>query len=326
MYNPTQKYIERNSPHIRRKRTAAMCMWHVIIALLPATVTAFYFFGVPAMAVTATSIACCLLFEWLIGTYMLRRPSQASLVAAVLTGLLLALNLPPSIPLWAVGLGALMAIGIGKMTFGGLGCNIFNPALVGRVFLLISFPAAMTVWALPGEAFTADAHTGATILTSIQTALSDGNFDYTAYNIPDLLIGNRAGSLGETAAAALLLGFVYLLAMKIISWHIPVTIFATVAAFDLCIGVPAAYDLLAGGLLLGAIYMATDYVTSPMTHKGMIIFGIGIGVITVCIRRWGSYPEGMSFAILIMNGFVPLINRYCHNRKFGYGKERRAAA
>lgn len=319
MYQPAEKYIEHISPHIRRKRTSEMCMWHVIIALAPTTLCAFYFFGMPAILVVGTSMACCLLFEWLIGRYMLGRNNRASLVAALLTGLLLALNLPASIPLWAVALGCIVAIGVGKMAFGGLGCNIFNPALVGRVFLLISFPVAMTHWTAPTKDFMADGTTGPTLLS----ALAQGHVPDSSYQYFDLFIGNRAGSLGEVASVALLLGFAYLLIMKIISWRIPVAIIATVIVFDLCIGVQAGLDILAGGLLLGAIFMATDYVTSPMSSKGMIIYGVLIGAITVCIRRWGAYPEGVSFAILIMNGCVPLINRYCKPRVFGHGKEKK---
>lgn len=322
MFQPSHIYIEHSSPHLRRSRTATMCMLHVIIALAPATLAAFYYFGLPAVGVVATAICGCLLAEWLIGTYMLNTKSKASLTAAALTGLLLALNLPPSTPLWAVLLGCLAAIGIGKMAFGGLGCNIFNPALVGRVFLLISFPAAMTTWTLPGSMFEADAVTGPTLLT----AIAEGDAAQSFTRLGELLMGNRAGSLGETAAGALLLGFAYLLAMRVINWRIPAVIIATVAVFDLALGVPAGLDILAGGLLLGAIFMATDYVTSPMTSLGSVIFAIGIGVITVVIRRWGSYPEGMSFAILIMNGVVPLLNRYCRPHRFGATQERRTAA
>jgi len=297
-------------------------MWHVIIALLPATICAFYYFGLPAIKITITSIACCLLFEWLISKFLLPRVNGTSMVAAMLTGLLLALNLPSTLPLWTVAIGCLIAIGIGKMCFGGLGCNIFNPALVGRVFLLISFPALMTYWAMPGGGFQADGSTGATILS----ALKEGSVPDSSYGYYDLFIGNRGGSLGETGAIALLIGLVYLLCMKVITWHIPAAIIFTVAAFDLCLGVPAGIDILSGGLLLGAIFMATDYVTSPIDKKGMLIYGAMIGIITVCIRRWGSYPEGMSFAILIMNGFTPLINRYCKPHKFGHRKTRKEVA
>ncbi len=316
MFTPTKEYILRNSPHIRGRLTAKMCMWHVIIALLPATLCAFYYFGLPAIAVTATSIGCCLASEWLIARYLLSRVSRASLVAAALTGLLLALNLPSTLPLWTVAIGSAVAIGIGKMCYGGLGCNIFNPALVGRVFLLISFPALMTYWAIPGSAFEADATTGATLLS----ALKQGHLPDESYAYCDLFLGNRGGSLGETGALALLAGLAYLLWKRIITWHIPVAIIATVIVFDLLLGVQAGIDVLSGGLLLGAVFMATDYVTSPVDKTGMLIYGAMIGIITVCIRRWGAYPEGMSFAILIMNGFTPLINRYCKPRRFGYRK------
>lgn len=319
MYTPTKEYILRNSPHIRMPLTSRMCMWHVIIALLPAALCAFYYFGLPALEIMASAIGCCVAFEWLIGKYLLSKVSGASMVAAALTGLLLALNVPSTLPLWTVAIGSLVAIGIGKMSFGGLGCNIFNPALVGRVFLLISFPALMTYWALPGGGFQADGTTGATILS----ALKEGNLPDASYGYYDLFVGNRSGSLGETGALALLAGLAYLLCMKVITWHIPAAIILTVAIFDVCLGVPAGIDILSGGLLLGAIFMATDYVTSPIDKKGMLIYGAMIGIITVCIRRWGAYPEGMSFAILIMNGFTPLINRYCKPRRFGYRKTRK---
>ncbi len=320
MYQPTQKYIEHISPHIRRHRTSELCMWHVMIALAPTTLCAIYYFGFPAICVVLMSMACCFVFEWLVSRYMLGKVNRTSLVAALLTGLLLALNLPPSIPLWAIALGSVVAIGVGKMCFGGLGCNIFNPALVGRVFLLISFPVAMTHWTLPTDDFMIDGSTTATLLTVI----AEGQTIDISYFKE--FVGDRAGSLGEVASGALVLGFIYLLAVKVIRWYIPVAIIATVAIFDVCIGVQPGFDIMAGGLLLGAIFMATDYVTSPMSPKGMIIFGVCIGIITVCIRRWGAYPEGVSFAILIMNGFVPLINRYCRPRVFGHKKERRVAA
>lgn len=321
MYNPVDKYFVRSSPHIRRKRTSRMCMLHVIIALIPTVVCAAYFFGLPAICVMAASIAVCVATEWIIVT-RLRPGSPMSLWAAALTGLLLALNLPSSTPLWIVAVGAIFAIGIGKMAFGGIGCNIFNPALVGRVFLLISFPVVMTTWPLPSTGFIPDGSTGATLLS----ALKKGSISGDAFAYSDLLIGNMGGSLGEVASVALLLGFAYLLVTKVITWHIPVTIIATVVVFDLCLGIPAGIDVFSGGLLLGSIFMATDYVTSPMTHKGMILYGIGIGIITVVIRRWGAYPEGMSFAILIMNGCTPLINRYMTPRRYGYKSQRKEAA
>lgn len=314
------KHIVRNSPHIRGARSAEMCMWHVIIALSPALLCAFYFFGLPAMATAAVCAVSCVGCEWLIAKYMLRRVSRASLVAALLTGLLLAMNVPSTLPWWMAIAGSVVAIGIGKMAYGGLGCNIFNPALVGRVFLLISFPVAMTCWALPGSGFEADAATGPTILMQMkQGELGD-------VNVLDLLLGRRGGSMGEVGALALLIGLAYLLIMKVITWHIPVAIIGTVAIFDALLGMPAGIDLLSGGLLLGAIFMATDYVTSPMWRSGMLLYGAMIGIITVIIRRWGAYPEGMSFAILIMNGFTPLINRYMRPRRFGTGLGKEATA
>lgn len=248
--------------------------------------------------------------------------------SAIITGVLLAFNLPSSLPLWIVVIGALVAIGIGKMSFGGLGNNIFNPALVGRVFLLISFPVQMTTWPVPNGFATADAVTGATPLALVKEAVKNGQavgdaLSSAGFSTGNLILGNIGGSLGEVAAIGLLLGFAYMLIRKIISWHIPVAIFATVIVFSgiLNLADPAqfagpVFHLFTGGLMLGAIFMATDYVTSPMTHKGMLIYGVGIGLLTVIIRVFGAYPEGMSFAILIMNGFTPLINRYCKPRRF----------
>lgn len=314
------KLIQRNSPHIRGARSAEMCMWHVIIALCPALFCSFYFFGLPAILVAAVCVMSCVACEWLIAKYMLHRVSRASLVAALLTGLLLAMNLPSILPWWMAVIGSVFAIGIGKMAFGGLGCNIFNPALVGRVFLLISFPVAMTCWAIPGSGFEADATTGPTILAQLKHG------EVVSIDSLDLLLGRRGGSLGEISALALIAGFVYLLIVRVITWHIPVAVIGAVAIFDLLLGEPVGIDLLSGGLLLGAIFMATDYVTSPMWSGGMLLYGVMIGVITVIIRRWGAYPEGMSFAILIMNGCTPLINRYMRPRRFGCGARREAAA
>ncbi|MDE6179146.1 MAG: RnfABCDGE type electron transport complex subunit D, partial [Duncaniella sp.] len=239
-------------------------------------------------------------------------------LSAVLTGLLIALNLPSNLTVWTILIGCVVAIGIGKMTFGGLGCNIFNPALVGRVFLLLSFPVAMTSWPEPlvnRMAYT-DASTGATVLG----LLKQGLIDPSEISLTDALLGQMAGSLGEVGAIALIIGFIYMLCMRVITWHTPVAIVATVALFSLCVGAPVGVELLSGGLLLGAIFMATDYVTSPMSHKGQLLYGVMIGIITLVIRLWGAYPEGMSFAILIMNGVTPLINRYMKPRKFGEGR------
>lgn len=307
------------SPHIHTRNTVSRCMWKVVAALVPALVCALFYFGIGAAVVTVTSIAGCVMAEYLITRFMLRRDATIANGSAVLTGLLLAFNLPSNLPVWIVLIGAFVAIGIGKMAFGGLGCNIFNPALVGRVFLLLSFPAQMTTWPLPSVSrwMYPDAATGATPLG----LLKQGIMTFDDINLTDCLLGAIGGSLGEVSAIALLLGGIYLLATRIISWHIPVSILATVALLSVGIGVNPWVELLSGGMLLGAIFMATDYVTSPMCHRGMIVYGIMIGVITIIIRQWGAYPEGMSFAILLMNGCTPLINRYIKPRKFG---ERRA--
>lgn len=303
------------SPHAQTSTTVTRLMLHVIIALVPAVLVALYYFGIGAAIVITSSIAGCVAVEYLITRFMLGQKPSIGNLSAVLTGLLLALNLPSNLPVWMVLIGCVVAIGIGKMTFGGLGSNIFNPALVGRVFLLLSFPVAMTTWPLPcvNRLEYADATTGATILGQLKMHI----IEPADVNLFDALMGNMGGSLGEVGAIALLFGLGYLLCMKVITWHIPASILGTVAVFSLCIGAPVAVELVSGGLLLGAIFMATDYVTSPMSHKGMLLYGVMIGIITVIIRQWGAYPEGMSFAILIMNGVTPLINRYMKPRKFG---------
>ncbi len=306
------------SPHAQTPTTVSRLMLHVIIALVPAVLFALYYFGIGAAIVIATSIVGCIAAEYLITRYMLGRKPSIGNLSAVLTGLLLALNLPSNIPVWMVLIGCVVAIGIGKMTFGGLGCNIFNPALVGRVFLLLSFPVAMTTWPEPivnRMAYT-DATTGATILGQLKQNLITPD----QINLLDAALGNMGGSMGEVGAIALLLGFAYLLCFRVITWHIPVAIIGTAALFSLCIGAPVGVKILSGGMLLGAIFMATDYVTSPMSRPGMLLYGAMIGIITIIIRQWGAYPEGMSFAILIMNGVTPLINRYMKPRKFGEGR------
>lgn len=307
------------SPHLHTSRSVSKCMWHVIVALLPAVACSLYYFGLGAMVVIASSILGCVIVEYAINRWMLRAPSTIGNGSAVLTGLLLALNLPSNIPVWIVLIGSVVAIGIGKMSFGGLGCNIWNPALVGRVFLLISFPAQMTSWPVPLENQWRylDATTGATTLGMLKL----GEISPESVDLWHSAMGLTAGSLGEVSALALLLGFAWLLVTRVITWHIPVAIFASVALLALAVGDNVGVQLLSGGLMLGAIFMATDYVTSPMSRKGMIIYGVMIGAITLVIRKWGAYPEGVSFAILLMNSFVPLIDRYIKPRKFG---ERRA--
>lgn len=312
------------SPHVHSGDSVQKNMYGVVIALLPALLWSLWVFGLGAAIVMATSVLACVLFEWAISRFILGN-KQLTICdgSAVLTGLLLGFNLPSNLPLWIIIIGALVAIGIGKMTFGGLGQNPFNPALVGRVFLLISFPVQMTTWPVPGQltAYT-DAVTGATPLGLIAAGRIN------EIQTSDLLMGQIGGSLGEISAWALLLGCAYMLWKKIITWHIPVSILATVAV---CSGIlnlinPAVYvdpitSLLTGGLMLGACFMATDYVTSPMVAKGQIIYGVAIGFLTVVIRAWGAYPEGMSFAILIMNAFTPLINTYCKPKLFGEVKK-----
>lgn len=312
------------SPHVHTRRTVQGAMLHVIIALMPALLCALWYFGLPALRVTAVSIAACMATEWLITRFMLGRPSSLGNLSALLTGLLLALNLPASLPWWTEVMGAVFAVGIAKMAFGGLGCNIFNPALAGRVFLLISFPALMTSWPLAGSGFHAapDGATGATLLGRIKLGETVGA---DALSGLDMFLGNMGGSLGETGALALILGFIYLLCTRVISWHIPVAIVATVAVADWALGAPVAANVLGGGLLLGAIFMATDYVTSPMTRTGMVVYGVLIGLITVVIRQWGAYPEGMSFAILLGNATTPLINLWLRPQRFSPRRKEVAA-
>lgn len=307
-------------------------MYDVIIALIPALAVSFYFFGWGAFVVTLTSVATCMLFEWLISRFLMGRKELTILDgSAILTGLLLALNVPSTLPLWIIVIGALVAIGIGKMSFGGLGSNIFNPAIVGRVMLLISFPVQMTSYPMPrGMEATLDATSGATPL-AIAKGVVRGSEGFTMDKLPSLvdnLLGSVGGSLGEVSAVALLIGFAYLLIRKVITWHVPVAIIATVAIFAgiMNLANPEVYagplfHILSGGLLLGAIFMATDYVTSPMSNSGMLLYGVMIGIITMLIRLFGAYPEGMSFAILFMNGIVPIINRYMPPHLFGKAKK-----
>lgn len=325
------KLIVSLSPHAHGADSVERNMYGVIIALVPALLVSFLYFGVGSAIVCASSVAACVFFEWAITKYMLKRQPTITDGSAILTGLLLGFNLPSNIPVWIVIIGALVAIGVGKMTFGGLGCNPFNPALVGRCFLLASFPVQMTSWPIAGQvASYVDAQTGATPLSIMKAAIKSGDASVLD-KLPDslsLLLGdpglnNGAGAIGEVCALALLIGLAYMLWKKIITWHIPVSILATVFVFSglLHLANPVYANpvatLLSGGLMLGAIFMATDYVTSPMTHKGQIIYGVAIGFLTVVIRNWGAYPEGMSFAILIMNAFTPLINTYVKPKRFG---------
>ena len=297
-------------------------MRDVIIALLPAVIVSVLFYGWSELLILGVSVLSCVLLEWAITKYLLKAPSTIGDLSAVVTGILLAMNLPTTTPWWIVFIGAVVAIGVAKMTFGGLGQNPFNPAITGRVFLLISFPAQMTDWSVPqGFIHASDAVSGATLLGRFNeggVAAVDGT------NYLHTLFFNIGGAAGEVCSVALLLGFVYLLVRKVVKPWITLSIFATIAVFS---GIfylvdPAQYmdplfHLLTGGVILGACFMATDYVTSPMSTKGGIIYGIGIGLLVMLIRMFGSYPEGMSFAILIMNMVTPLINMWCHQKKYG---------
>lgn len=322
------KLIISLSPHIHNGDSVEKNMYGVLIALAPAFIVSLIYFGLGALVVTVTSVIACLFFEWTIGKYIMKRENSTIYDgSAAITGVLLAFNLPSNLPIWIIILGALFAIGVGKMSFGGLGNNPFNPALAGRVFLLLSFPVQMTTWPKIGQLTSyIDAETAATPL-SIMKGVIKGAPGFSLDQLPDafnLFIGNNGGCLGEVSAAALLIGLVYMLMKRIITWHIPGSILITVTVFsgimylvNPLIYVSPVTQLLSGGLMLGAIFMATDYVTSPMTNKGMLIYGVCIGLLTVIIRLFGAYPEGMSFAILIMNAFTPLINTYCKPKRFG---------
>ncbi len=341
------------SPHVHSGNSVERLMYDVLLALVPAFLVSGWFVGLGALYVTVVAILSCMLFEFLIQKYLLKQTPTLRDGSAAVTGILLAFNVPTNLPIWILILGAMVAIGVGKMTFGGLGNNPFNPALVGRVFMLISFPVQMTSWPKPvvsrwnlstvfnfGEypAEYVDTFTGATPLgvvkegvNAIATDAGSGATktlsDIMTYEVPstlDLLLGKMGGSMGEIAAVALLIGLVYLLVRKVITWHIPVSIILTTALFTTILwwanpeaNASPVFHLLTGGLLLGAIFMATDYVTSPMSFVGMLVYGVSIGLITVIIRVFGNYPEGMSFAILIMNAFVPLINTYLKPARFG---------
>ena len=316
------KFFVSPAPHVHGELSTTRLMGDVVIALLPALMVSVRVFGWNVLAITAVSIACCVLFEFLVQKYLVKGPATVGNLSAVVTGLLLAMNLPANIPLWIVVIGALVAICIAKMPFGGLGKNIFNPALAARVFLLIAYPVQMTTFPKPTLEGFADAYSGATPLGAAKAGL----VDFASFDIAGMFTGAMGGSFGEISALALLLGFVYLLMRRVISWHIPVAVIGTIITFSAIYGATEGgelvwqmplFHILSGGALLGAIFMATDYVTSPMTTKGMVIYGIGIGVITMCIRLWGAYPEGMSFAILIMNSTVPLINKYVKPKRFG---------
>ncbi len=319
------KYIVSPNPHIHSAVLTRSLMRDVLIALAPAELISILFYGWSELLLVTVSVASCVLLEWAITRWMLKKPSTIGDLSAAVTGLLLCLNLPSSTPFWIAIIGAIIAIGVAKMTFGGLGQNVFNPAITARVFLLISFPQQMTDWtATPGFIHATDAVSGATLLGKY----CEGGMDELialGYEPNSLsLFMDTGGSAGEISAIALIAGFIYMLVRRVVKPWIPLSILGTVAAiagiFWLCdpsVYTGPGFNLLTGGLLLGSFFMATDYVTSPMSNWGGVVYGIGIGFIVMMIRYFGSYPEGVSFAILIMNCAVPLINKAFHQKKYG---------
>lgn len=326
-----KKLLVSPAPHIHGKESTRGLMRDVIIALSPSLMVSIYFFGFSAIKLAFVGAITCLLVEFAIQKYIIKGKVTVNDYSAALTGLLLALNLPPNSPAWVVFIGAVVAIGVAKMSFGGLGQNLFNPALVGRVFLLVSFPVIMTDWTIPASWFREgiDATSGATALSIVKEGLSKGMtmdqiFEANNFSYAEMLFSKIGGSVGEVSALALLVGLVYLLIRKVIRPHIPLSIIGSVMLLsgifwiiDPSHNPDPIFTVLTGGILIGSIFMATDYVTSPMSTKGMVIFGVGIGVITVLIRNFGAYPEGISFAILIMNATVPLLNSFYKPKRFG---------
>ncbi len=307
-------------------------MLDVIIAMIPAMAASVFYFGLDAVRLLLACVAASVVTE-VASRKLMARDKGIGDLSAVVTGILLAFNLPPSLPTWMAVVGSIIAIGIAKQVFGGIGYNPFNPALVGRVALLISFPVAMTTWSewiIPNP-IGIDAVSTATPLGLVKTSLGAGKgmpFVFDSATAWQFFMGHTNGCIGETSAFALILGGIYLLWRRCISWHVPVFYIGTVAVSAFLLktlspgtNMPVAYHLLAGGLMLGALFMATDMVTSPITKKGMAIFGIGCGLLTIIIRKWGGYPEGVSFAILIMNSITPLINRFTRPKIFGARKK-----
>ncbi|MHC4597470.1 MAG: RnfABCDGE type electron transport complex subunit D [Planctomycetota bacterium] len=354
---PPPKQVVSPGPHLTTPESVPAIMWTVVATLLPAGAVGVYFFGWPALAVIAVCVAAAMAAEYVGERLVLGRKDPSLLDgSAFLTGLLLAYCLPPAIPLWKAAVGAALAIFIAKTVFGGLGHNIFNPALIGRAILLAAWPVAMTTWTLPPESgalvpeglFGVDAITGATPLNQLKGALDAAarakevlpisKLTPTVADIRALFFGNVQGCIGETSALALLVGGIWLLWRRIITWHVPVVYTATVFVLSVVIQIPRAveaggsegltlllnmglFQILAGGLFLGAWFMATDMVTSPMTGKGKVIFAAGAGILVVLIRNLGGYPEGVCYSILLMNMAVPLIDRFTKPRKFGFVKK-----
>jgi Na+-translocating ferredoxin:NAD+ oxidoreductase subunit D len=321
------------SPHVHSGESTKKIMFGVVIAMIPAMLVSFYYFGLSAIILTLVSVASCLLFEWLIQKFIFKGKTTISDGSAIITGMLLAFNVPTSLPIWMLVVGALISIGVAKMSYGGLGKNPFNPAIVGRIFLLISFPVDMTTWPKPGLPFSTtnfmiDGLTGPTPLGIVKEGLASGKtMEQVQNQLPtyvDMLMGQMGGSLGEVSAIALIIGGLFLLIRKIITWQIPVAFIGTTFVFAAILNqinpalyIDPSFHILTGGLMLGAIFMATDMVTSPMSKSGQLVFGIGCGILTILIRVWGAYPEGVSFAILIMNAVTPLINKGFKPKKFG---------
>lgn len=326
-----KKLLVSPAPHLHGKESTRGLMRDVIIALSPSLLVSIYFFGFSAIKLALVGIISCVAVEYVIQKYVIKSTKTINDYSAALTGLLLALNLPPNSPWWLIVIGSIVAIGVAKMTFGGLGQNLFNPALVGRVFLLVSFPVIMTDWTIPVSWFRegADASSGATALSIVKEGLAKGLnmdqiFQANHFSYAEMLFSKIGGSVGEVSALALIAGFIYLLVRKVIKPHIPLSIIGSVIVITGIFWLidPQQYadpifSVLTGGILIGSIFMATDYVTSPMSKSGMILYGIGIGFLTIMIRYFGSYPEGISFAILIMNACVPLINKFMLPKHFG---------
>lgn len=324
------KTIISTSPFLHSPATTPKIMWEVVFTLLPVLGVAFYFFGLSALLVSAAAVAGCMLAERLLD----KSKKSVGDGSAVLTGLLLAFCLPPGFPLWMAFLGGFVSISVGKTLWGGLGQNIFNPALLGRAFLQAAFPEAITTWDVPDGRYLGLRGTNLAMpffkgepvdAASAATPLSELKFSQVVTPTSDLLLGNVSGSLGETSGLLLILLGVYLVVRKIINWRIPVSILLTAAVFSALLYFinPAKFPspqftVLAGGMLLGAVYMATDYVTSPLTNKGLWVYGFGIGFLVVMIRVWGGLPEGVMYAILLMNAATPLINRFMRTRVYGY--------
>jgi Na+-translocating ferredoxin:NAD+ oxidoreductase subunit D len=320
------------SPHVHTSNTTPSIMYGVVYAMIPAMLVSFYFFGLDSVRVILISVIGCMAVEYLIQKYLLKSEITVFDGSAIVTGVLLAFNVPSNLPWWILIIGAIVSVGVAKMSFGGLGKNIFNPALVGRVFLLISFPVQMTSWPVPVPGFKmplADAITGPTPLGIMKEGLAAGkSVEEIMPQIPgyveNLMTGFQGGCLGEVSAIALLLGAIYMFYRKIITWHTPMAYLGSAVIFSgiLWLADPSYYvdplfHVLTGGMILGVFYMATDMVSSPMSVKGQLVFGAGAGILTILIRVYGAYPEGVSFAILIMNAFVPLIDMAFKPRRFG---------